>query len=143
MSAVAAEKIYKFRTGSYNQVLESRQNKSFILMLWSLDCPSCYKELKMLAGLKKEYPLLDVVLVSTDIEAADAELTKVLSEYHLEDFESWVFSGSSEEQLRFEIDHTWYGELPRSYFFRSTAQRQVVSGVLALQTIEDWFTGRE
>jgi len=121
--------IRPFISGSFSQILEQRQQKSFVLILWSLDCPSCYKELEMLGKLTQQHSDLDIVLVSTDIDATQDELQIVLKRYHLNNIESWVFSGDSDERLRFEIDRNWYGELPRSYFFKLSEKKQVVSGV--------------
>ncbi len=131
MSVSSESLIRPFISGSFSQILEQHQDKPFALVLWSLDCPSCYKELEMLGQLNSRNTDLNIVLVSTDIEATQDELLTVLSKYKLENIESWVFSGDSDERLRFEIDRSWYGELPRSYFFKSSKKKQVVSGLLS------------
>ena len=131
MSVSSESLIRPFISGSFSQILEQRQEKSFVLVLWSLDCPSCYKELEMLGQLNSRNTDLNIVLVSTDIEATQDELLTVLSKYKLENIESWVFSGDSDERLRFEIDRSWYGELPRSYLFKASGKKQIVSGLLS------------
>lgn len=138
--SVLAESVAKiFLPGSYSQILEQRKNKSFILILWSLDCPSCYKELEMLGKFKEEHSEIDMVLVSTDINATQDELQIVLKKYKLDKVESWVFSGDSEERLRFEIDSRWYGDLPRSYFFKKTDEKQLVSGIIIKEKLLAWM----
>ena len=134
--------IRPFISGSFSQILEQRQEKPFVLVLWSLDCPSCYKELEMLGEFSRKHTKLDIVLVSTDIEATQDELQTILTRYKLENhenIESWVFSGVSDERLRFEIDRNWYGELPRSYFFETSEEKQVVSGILSLKKLMKWM----
>jgi len=142
MSVFADNIIRPFISGSFSQILEQRQEKPFALVLWSVDCPSCYKELEMLGKFSRQYTELDIVLVSTDIEATQDELQAVLTRYKLENnknIESWVFSGASDERLRFEIDRNWYGELPRSYFFETSEKKQVVSGIISERKLMKWM----
>ena len=137
---VSAENLLRpFISGSFSQILEQRQEKSFALIFWSLDCPSCYKELEMLGKFTRQNTELNVVLVSTDIEATREDLQTVLTKYKLDNVESWVFRGDSDERLRFEIDRSWYGELPRSYFFKSLEKKQVVSGMLSEEKLKLWM----
>ena len=139
MPVIADNVIRSFVSGSFTEILESQQKKQFILVLWSLDCPSCYKELEMIGRISQQYSEVDIILVSTDIEANMSELNAVLKKYKLDSIESWVFSGDSDERLRFEIDRTWYGELPRSYLFKSTGKKQVISGILSQEKILAWL----
>ena len=142
MTAFSGNVIHPFVSGSFSQILEQRQQQSFVLVLWSLDCPSCYKELEMLGKLNSRNTGLNIVLVSTDIEASQDDLQTVLSKYKLENHENielWVFRGDSDERLRFEIDRSWYGELPRSYFFTTKNEKQVVSGILSKEKLIEWI----
>src|SRR6185437_6213797 len=66
MAANAAESVRPFTQGSLARVLEARQGRPFILMLWSLECQYCPAELKMLSELKRSHPKMDVVLIATD-----------------------------------------------------------------------------
>ena len=120
-----------FIPGSFSQILEHRQQDTFALMFWSVDCPSCYKELEMLSKLGEENLNANIVLVSTDITATNDELKSILVKYKLDKIELWQFSGDSDEQLRFEIDRSWYGELPRSYIYKESEKLYVESGVLS------------
>lgn len=131
--------IRPFISGSFSQILEQRQEKPFVLVLWSLDCPSCFKELEMLGKLSRQYSELDIVLVSTDITATQDELQTILTRYKLDNVESWMFSGDSDEHLRYEIDRSWYGELPRSYFFKPSEKKQVISGLLSEEQLIVWM----
>ena len=57
----------------------------------------------------------------------------MLEKHHLNDVENWVFADANSQKLRFEIDPSWYGELPRTYFFDSAHNRNGNSGLLAVQ----------
>lgn len=139
VSVFAEYSLRPFVSGSFSQILKKRQQEPFVVVLWSLDCPSCYKELEMLGKLLAQENELSIVLVSTDIYATDNEVQAVLSKYKLDNIESWVFRGESDESLRYEVDHRWYGELPRSYFFKPFKKKQVVSGVLSKKKLMLWF----
>lgn len=139
VSVIAEDSLRPFVSGSFSQILEKRQQEPFVLVLWSLDCPSCYKELEMLGKLVAQNNELNIVLVSTDISATQNEVLTVLSKYKLNTIESWLFRGESDERLRFEIDRHWYGELPRSYFFETLEKKQVVSGVLSKKRLMTWL----
>ena len=137
-SVLSEVKLKPFTSGSYSKIVSIR-SKPFILIFWSLDCPSCYKELEMLSRFNNRHKKLDIILVSTDIEANLEELVTILTKYKLDNVESWVFRGSSDERLRFEIDAQWYGELPRSYLFKGKNKKQVISGVLSEEKLLSWF----
>lgn len=131
-ASVCSEILLKpFVAGSFTQILEQRQQNTFALMFWSIDCPSCYKELEMLSNIEEKNLNADIVLVSTDITATNDELKSILVKYKLSKIELWRFSGDSDEQLRFEVDRSWYGELPRSYIYKELEKLYVESGVLS------------
>ncbi|NOX09394.1 MAG: TlpA family protein disulfide reductase [Gammaproteobacteria bacterium] len=133
------DQLRHFVSGSYSDIVLRYQNSSFILVFWSIDCPPCYEELTMLGGLYKQYPVLPVVLVSTDGLDVRTEVEVLISEKGLTGLESWIFTDSLSERLRFEVDKYWYGELPRSYFFSKNQPRHAVSGRLSHAYLMKWL----
>ena len=136
---VIAEGLKPFMSGSYAQILEQHKQKPFILVLWSVDCPPCHKELEMLGKLVAKNQKLNIVLVSTDSEVESNEVSVIMGKYKVNKLESWIFRGESDQALRYEIDRRWYGELPRSYLFKPTGEKQIVSGVLAEEKLLAWL----
>lgn len=136
--AAAAPTINIFEPGSYRQILQQRQQQPFMLVLWSIDCPPCYQELALLADKIKLQPRLELVLVATDTSGDIDEIKKLLRKFGLSNVNAWVFNNEMAQQLRYEIDPDWYGELPRSYLFDSQHQRQAVTGVLKPETLQRW-----
>lgn len=134
INAVAEQQIKNFTTGSYEQIAKQYHDQSLVMVLWSLDCPPCYKELELLAS-ERERHNFNLVLISTDGADASTEVANVLMKYKLQDADSWLFEEASAQPLRYEIDPLWYGELPRSYLFNKQNQRQAVSGVLNLSQL--------
>ncbi|MDH5392503.1 MAG: hypothetical protein OEY11_04860 [Gammaproteobacteria bacterium] len=130
IDAVAEQQIKNFTDGSYEQIAKQYRNQSFVMVLWSLDCPPCYKELELLASERKRDDF-NLVLISTDGADARTEVASVLKKYKLNDVDNWLFEDAFAHTLRYEIDPLWYGELPRSYLFNKKHQRQAVSGVLS------------
>lgn len=139
MSAMSDELLRPFLSGSYSEILAQHKQKNFVLVLWSVDCPPCHKELEMLGKLIKQDPELNIVLVSTDIEVESSDIKAILSKYKLNKLESWIFRGESDQALRYEIDRRWYGELPRSYFFKPSGKNEVTSGVLSEKKLIAWL----
>ncbi len=120
---------------SYQQILQANKGKSFLLVLWSIDCPPCYEELELLGRYKKSNPAVKMVFVSTDDMSDSDTVQQVLSENNLQDQEQWIFSDIPANQLRYSIDPHWYGELPRSYLFRKNHVRKALSGKLDIDTL--------
>lgn len=135
----AAESIRPFTSGSLEQVLASRPNKPFILVLWSLDCQYCPTELKMLSELEKSHAGLDVVLIATDTIDDMPQLSEHAANYGTAKFEQWVFAEDMPERLRQEIDGRWYGEVPRTYFYDQKHQRTVRMGLINKSLVEEWL----
>lgn len=127
-----------FKAGTLNEILKARQGKPFMLMFWSLDCTSCMKDLDALSASMKKHPKLDLVMVSTDEAEFSGEVAEVLEKHKLGQVESWIFDESNAQRLRYEVDPSWYGELPRSYFYDAGHNRLPVSGAITTEHIDAW-----
>ena len=120
----------RFAVDSLTAIETRYQGQSFVLALWSLECPPCYKELAMLAEWQRQTPGSKLVLVSTDSDAPPDELTRTLGRFDFLQAEQWLFSDSNAQRLRYAIDPLWRGELPRSYLYKANQGRKAVSGLL-------------
>lgn len=140
-AVAAAQELQPFVSGSLKEIVATRQGKPFILGLWSLTCAHCRDELTLLSSLKKRYPKLDLVLVSTDTPADRADILATLGQFGLGRAEAWVFADDFAERLRFEIDPKWHGELPRSYLYDASTFR-AFSGKPDSRLLEQWAAGR-
>lgn len=129
--------VHRFDSGSYQAILDERQGKPFIMVLWSLDCVHCYAELELLGRFIKTHPDLNLVLVSTDSLADLNEIRPVIQQHGLQDTPLWIFAEAASQRLRFEIDRHWYGELPRNYIFNARHSRRAKSGALSLSDLTE------
>ena len=139
MAMAETHPIKPFSSGSYQQILAEKTKQGFMLVIWSLDCPTCIKDMELLSRIHKNKPGLKIVMLSTDEPTAMADVLKMLEKYQLGDLENWIFASDNTQKLRYEIDPNWYGELPRTYFFSSSQQREGVSGALTQEEYDARF----
>jgi thiol-disulfide isomerase/thioredoxin len=135
----AGASLHAFTAGSLEKIRSDYSGRPFLLILWSLDCPPCRKELGLLGDLKKRHPDFNLVLISTDATEHSGQVSSVLASHHLTQSDAWIFSESSAERLRYVIDPAWYGEMPRSYFYDPEHNRAGISGALTADRIETWL----
>ncbi|HHJ81394.1 MAG TPA: redoxin domain-containing protein [Candidatus Tenderia electrophaga] len=132
-----------FVSGSMAEIQSSQGEAPMIVSFWSIDCPPCYKELLIWRNLSQRLPQLKLVLVSTDELDAQSEVVEVLQQKGVtglgRGLETWQFADAHTQRLRYEIDKTWYGELPRSYFYSANGQVEAISGLLDQAKIEQWL----
>ena len=131
--------VKSFVTGSYKQLLESNANKPFILVIWSITCSSCLKDMALLNKMHKANPKINMVMLSTDDASATEQVQQILTKNDLTGLENWLFADENPQKLRYEIDPKWYGELPRTYFLNKKHEREGVSGVLSQEDYETMF----
>lgn len=140
-SSLQAEQadIKPFISGSYQQILANNANHPFMLVVWSIDCPSCLKDMALLSSIHKNKPELKMIMLAADDLSATDQIQQLLKKNQLSDIENWVFADENTQKLRFEIDPKWYGEMPRTYFLDAAHQRKGVSGVLTNDDYEAMF----
>jgi len=89
--------------------------------------------------IKIPYALL---LITSNLSQAQAELRHavraVLADFSLDKSDAWVFADSYTERLRYEVDKTWQGELPRTYLFGAKNAVIAISGKLEDKEMERW-----
>jgi hypothetical protein len=128
-----------FTSGSYQQVLASNAGQPFMLVIWSVNCSSCLKDMALISSIHKSRPELKMIMLAADELSATEQIQQILEKNQLSDIENWVYAEENTQKLQFEIDPKWYGELPRTYFFDKTHQRTGVSGVLSKEDYDAMF----
>lgn len=136
LSATAANaELNQWTTNTLAEVEQRYRGQSFIVALWSLECPPCYKEMAMLSQWQRQHPASKLVLISTDSEAEAGELTATVARFDFLQAEQWVFAPGDAQRLRYAIDKSWRGELPRSYLYKAGHYRKAVSGLLSVEDL--------
>ena len=128
-----------FVPGSYQQLLDSNPNKPFMLVIWSITCSSCLKDMALLSKMHKANPNINMVMLATDDTTATEQIQQILAKNELTGLENWLFADENPQKLRYEIDPKWYGELPRTYFLNKKHEREGISGVLSQKDYETLF----
>jgi hypothetical protein len=129
-----------FTSGSYQQILANNPNRPFMLVVWSVNCSSCLKDMALLSSIHKSRPELKMIMLATDDLSATGQIQQILEKNQLSGIENWVYAEDNTQKLQFEIDPKWYGELPRTYFLDAAHLRTGVSGVLSKEDYETMFT---
>lgn len=128
-----------FTSGRYQQILANNANQPFMLVVWSINCPSCLKDMELLSSIHKSRPELKMIMLAADDLSATEQIQQILEKNQLSELENWVYAEDNTQKLQFEIDPKWYGELPRTYFFDKAHQRTGVSGVLSKEDYDAMF----
>lgn len=132
LPAFAWAEFRPFYSDSLDDITSAREGQPFLLVLWSIDCPPCRKELQSIGRIYSEFSPGGLVLVLTDGPDGAVQAKKMLAGLGLASAESWLFADSFPERLRYRIDPDWYGELPRSYFYDAGHRRTAKSGAFTL-----------
>lgn len=128
-----------FVSGSYQDLLAGKDKRPLVLTIWSTTCSTCMQKMPLLKQLYENRSDIHFVMLSTDDVSASNQVTSVLKKHQLTDVESWVFAEKNAQKLRYEIDPTWFGELPRTYFFSKSNERVGISGAISQQNYEAIF----
>lgn len=139
LPVLAMAELKPFQKDSLTQIMARHEGRSFLLLLWSLDCPPCLKELAQLGTLNQRLSTQGVVLVSTDGPSNRIAVERTLHEFGLARLDNWIFAEDFAERLRYHIDPNWFGELPRAYFYTADHQRIAKSGVLPPELLRRWL----
>ncbi|TRW91524.1 TlpA family protein disulfide reductase [Candidatus Methylobacter oryzae] len=138
-NGAAHAELSPFVFGSYQQILAANANRPFMLVIWSINCPSCLQDMELLSNIHKSKPELKIIMLAADEPSASEQVRQILKKYQLFDIENWAYADENTQKLQFEIDPKWYGELPRTYFFDKAHQRTGVSGVLSKEDYQQMF----
>lgn len=126
-----------FGRGSWQSLVQAHSGRPLIVHFWSLTCAPCLAELPQWRETIKDTGV-DFVLVSTDPPEDGPKVERTLKRAGLANVESWTFSDSFVEKLRFEIDRDWRGELPMTMLVSPSGQRKSMTGAVSREDIRSW-----
>lgn len=129
-----------FSIEAFNKVKQQHQGKQWLTVLWSVDCPPCFKELALIQKMRKTHKNLAIVIINADDNDEVSEVReRTLANYELDDLTAFNFIDGQASQNRYSIDPAWYGELPRSYFIDDSGFFHGKSGLLDDKLIRQWL----
>lgn len=140
LSNIHAAEPQPFERGSWSKLMTAHEGQPTIVHLWGLTCAPCLVELPHWARLQKERPDMRLVLVAADpVPQPPARVEDMLTRTGLGKTESWSFADRFNERLRYEIDPSWSGELPRTLMIDRQGKVTTLSGVADLADVKTWL----
>ena len=138
-AATRTDALLPFDANSLATLRKTHAGKPFVLAFWSVYCEPCRDEMAEWNAVKQKHPALPIVLVSTDAPADRALIDTFLAKYPPGPVQKWLFADTFTERVRYSVDKSWRGELPKSYFFDAAHRAEVKSGKVDRVWIETWM----
>tara|TARA_B110000467_G_scaffold139307_1_gene138637 strand:- start:330 stop:797 length:468 start_codon:yes stop_codon:yes gene_type:complete len=139
-SASLAKDSIEFNKLHFEQVKQDKLGQKWLVLLWSVDCPPCMKELALVQKLQQKQEDLAVIMINTDTEeSSEKERNDIIKHFDLVNLKSFHFTQGQETQQRYQIDPQWFGELPRSYFIDEQGTFHGKSGLIAEELLTQWL----
>lgn len=140
----AEHQLHPFVRGSWKGILQSHAGRPTMVHFWGVTCGPCKVELPLLGAFMKKRPDIDVVLVSADLVPDLPGATwAMLQKAGAEGAENWIFNDGFAERLRFEIDPSWQGDIPRTVLVGRDGKQTTMEGVAEFAAIENWLAEQQ
>lgn len=141
LAGFAAEpaKLKSFERGSWQQLLHSHAGRPTLVHFWGVTCGPCKVELPELGEFMKQHPAVDVVTIDADlVPNSDAATLSMLKDAGLASAENWTFDDGFAERLRYEIDPTWQGDIPRTILISRSGAIATIEGSAEPSALQKW-----
>lgn len=127
-----------FGRGSWQQLMKTHAGRPTIVHLWGVTCGPCKVEMPQLGAFVKEHPDIDMVTISADVVPdLPAATHAMLERSGLSQAENWIFDGFA-DRLRFEIDPTWQGDIPRTLLITREGDMTTIEGAADMADLKAW-----
>ena len=134
-----AAHLVPFTAQSLDTLRKTHAGQPFVLSFWALHCEPCRDEMAEWRAVKAKFPALPIALVSTDAPKDAAMIDAFFAKYPPGPVQTWVFADAFTERVRYAVDKSWRGELPKTYFFDAAHKPEVKSGKIDRAWVEAWF----
>lgn len=128
-----------FERGSWRDVLRTHAGRPTLVHFWGVTCGPCKVELPQFGAFMKAHPGIDVVTVSADlVPNLPAATQDMLDKAGLSAAENFIFNDGYAERLRFEIDPSWQGDIPRTMLIGRDGAISTIEGSADLAELDKW-----
>jgi thiol-disulfide isomerase/thioredoxin len=128
-----------FERGSWQRLLHSHAGHPTLVHFWGVTCGPCKVELPELGEFMKHHPAIDIVTISADLVPNLSPATRsMLHDAGLSAAENWIFSDGFAERLRYEIDPSWQGDIPRTILISRDGEITTIEGSAEIAALETW-----
>ncbi|MBF0250722.1 MAG: TlpA family protein disulfide reductase [Alphaproteobacteria bacterium] len=140
--AACAAEPRPFQRGDFAAIRAAHQGRPVVVNFWSVTCPPCLAELPTLKAMAEANPRVALVFIAADTPDDGERIEHLLKRNGLDGAESWVFADANATRLRFDIDRTWRGELPRTYLIAASGRVESHSGRISGESLNAWLEGQ-
>jgi len=134
----SSNELRPFARGSWQQLTTAHAGRPTIVHFWGVTCGPCKVELPQLGAFMKDHPAIDMVTISADfVPDLPAATRAMLERSGLATAENWIFDGFA-DRLRFEIDPTWQGDIPRTLLITRDGEMTTIEGSAEMADLEQW-----
>ena len=135
----ASPTLRPFERGTWQAVLREHAGRPVLVHFWGVTCGPCKVELPLLGQFAKDHPDVDVVTVSADLVPNLPGATQsMLDKAGLSSTENFIFNDGFVERLRFEIDPSWQGDIPRTMLISREGTVTTIEGSAEMADLEKW-----
>lgn len=138
--AARSDDVKPFDATSLVAIKTAHANRPFVLAFWSIHCAPCLEDMADWRAFRQRYPGVPILLVNTDTMDESKRVAASLARHPPGNVEKWAFADEFVERVRYSVDRSWRGELPRTYFYDSQHRMDVVSGRLDRTWTDTWFS---
>ncbi len=129
-----------FNPQTFAQIKQQYYGQKWLLILWSVECPPCMKELALVKTLQQEQEDLAVVIINVDTgEEHEVQRQEIIAHFQLTQVTQLYFRDGFKAHSRYLIDPQWFGELPRSYFIDEAGVFHGKSGLVDKIILSKWL----
>jgi thiol-disulfide isomerase/thioredoxin len=139
LNAAPAAELRTFTAKSFAEIKQANAGRAFIIAFWSVTCEPCREEMMVLADVHHQFPNVPIILVAADPPSTRPAVARFLRNCKLGRIQTWQFDDDSTERLRYSVDKSWPGELPRTYFFNAAHEVTAHSGVVDAKWLKTWL----
>ena len=138
LGAETPSQLKPFGRGSWQEIQRAHAGRPTIVHFWGVTCGPCKVELPQFGAFMKDHPDIDMVTISADFVPNLPEATRAMLERSgLVLAENWIFDGFA-DRLRFEIDPTWQGDIPRTLLITREGEMTTIEGSAEIADLEQW-----
>ncbi|MGJ4950398.1 TlpA family protein disulfide reductase [Bradyrhizobium sp. HKCCYLS20291] len=138
-STAAPPSLKPFERGSWREVLRAHAGRPTLIHFWGVTCGPCKIELPQLGKFMADHPEIDVVTVSADlVPNLNAATQSMLDKAGLAAAENFIFNDGFVERLRFEIDPSWQGDIPRTMLVTGDGKVETIEGSAEISDLDKW-----
>jgi thiol-disulfide isomerase/thioredoxin len=141
-AACDAQQVIQLNERGLDSLLHMRRTKPLVMNLWATWCEPCREEFPDLIKAAKEYPNIDVCIVSADFpDEVDSKIRPFVKELKIP-FPVFVSGFRKQEELIDRLDRDWSGALPATFVFTNKGERDTfVVGRQSLAKFRSLFKG--